>query len=163
MVSGVEVQFRNAATADAPAILAWFSSHAQAMSWGGTEVPENLDPSWFAREIETSTDVYRVAYTAHEPIIGVYGFRRFADEKRIHIIRVAVAPSHRGRGIARRLIDDAVSAANVEKGFVLSLNVYGSNVQAIAVYEHLGFQRVKTRDAPEDASGVAIYMERPAL
>lgn len=159
----MDVQFKLAAQTDAPPILAWFSDHVEAVQWGGTEVPTNLDPGWLAREIETSTDSYRVAYTSDELIIGVYGLRNFAEEKRIHIIRVAVAPSHRGRGIARRLIEDAVSAANVEKGFVLSLNVYGSNVQAIAVYEHLGFRRVKTRDAPEDASGVAIYMERPAL
>jgi ribosomal protein S18 acetylase RimI-like enzyme len=117
-------------------------------------------PAWFARELDDTLSVYRAAYTPHESIVGVYGLRTFAEEQRTHMLRVAVAPECRGKGVGHDLVIDAISTARAQRALTISLNVYGSNVRARKLYEHLGFRAAGKRDAPEDPSGASIYMER---
>jgi ribosomal protein S18 acetylase RimI-like enzyme len=158
----MDVQFRTAREEDAPSIAAWFATHAEAVLWGGPKVPAHFDAPWFAREMDDPSGLYRVAHTPDE-IVGVYGVRSFAQERRMHILRVAVAPAYRSKGIGHALVIDAISIALAREALTVSLNVYGSNVRALKIYEYLGFRVSGKRDAPEDPSGVSIYMERAAL
>ncbi len=158
-----EVQIRETRKDDASSVVAWFATHAEAVRWGGPDVPTNFDANWFSHELDDPRTVHRTAYTSYEPIIGVYGLRSFLQEQRIHIRRLAVAPRFRGKGVGHILVTDAISIALAQKAITVSLNVYGSNAHALQVYELLGFRALRKRDAPEDASGVSVYMERSAL
>ena len=57
-----------------------------------------------------------------------------------HVMNVAVAPSHRRRGIARTLLDNlfAQTAGDGRRGYTLEVRV--SNTGAIKLYEALGFR-----------------------
>lgn len=156
------MKIRQAREADAPSVIAWFTSHADAILWGGPAVPANFDVAWFAHEITATSDAYRTAQAANGDILGIYGLRSFAEEQRVHIIRLAVAPAYRGKGLGRILIADAIALAVKSGTPTISLNVYGSNTRARRLYEELGFRASKTRDAPEDASGVSVFMEHQA-
>lgn len=155
----MDLYFRTAAADDAPRIVGWFASHGEAVLWGGPKVPADFDAAWLAQEMSDPLSLYRVAHTAEGAVVGVYGLRAFPDEGRQHIQRLAVAPGVRGKGLGRRLAADAVATALARGAGRISLNVYGSNLRALGIYERLGFRAAGQRTAPEDASGVSIYME----
>jgi ribosomal protein S18 acetylase RimI-like enzyme len=61
---------------------------------------------------------------------------------RWQIANVAVAPSHRGRGISRRLMEAALNHAAECNGQWVVLQVYARNEVARRLYESLGFELV---------------------
>jgi len=92
-------------------------------------------------------------------VVGYVGLWRILDEGQI--MDVAVLPTYRRRGIARRLLqsllDDCV-AAGVDR---LLLEVRSKNVGAITLYEGLGFVREGLRKGyyPDDGDS-AVLMGR---
>jgi [ribosomal protein S18]-alanine N-acetyltransferase len=71
-----------------------------------------------------------------------------------HLMNVAVAPEHRRRGVARRLIGRLVEEGSGRLPFTLEVRV--SNRPAITMYERLGFRSAGVRpryyqDNGEDA------------
>ena len=57
------------------------------------------------------------------------------------VLGMGLLPDYRGRGIGRALIERTLEAA-WDCGFVrVELDVYADNVRAIALYEHVGFER----------------------
>ena len=74
----------------------------------------------------------------------------------LHILAIATHPDHRGRGIARRLLDHVLDVARATGCSLATLEVRRSNVPAIALYERAGFKTVHVRaryyqDDDEDA------------
>lgn len=74
----------------------------------------------------------------------------------MHILNLAVHPSCRRRGIARRLLTEALAFARTRGAATAWLEVRPSNTPARALYESLGFTEVGTRpqyytDTQEDA------------
>lgn len=63
----------------------------------------------------------------------------FVGRKNGHIRHLQVLQSHWGRGIARRLIADAVALCCEQGCRTLTLNVTKANRRAMALYEHTGF------------------------
>jgi ribosomal protein S18 acetylase RimI-like enzyme len=152
------LQIRNASVVDATTVVAWFSDHEAARSWGGPAVPDPLTAEWLAAELNDSEHVYRTAAGAGV-VVGFYSLRLFASEARGHLRRFATAPSQRRRGLGRILMEDAANEA-ARRGFRrLTLNVYGSNLGARQAYERLGWRVIDSSAAPEDASGLRYAME----
>ena len=58
---------------------------------------------------------------------------------------VAVAPGHRRRGIARKLMDSLIEAAGESGAKAIFLEVRESNIAAKSLYERCGFQRYGRR------------------
>jgi ribosomal-protein-alanine N-acetyltransferase len=95
----------------------------------------------------------------------VWGYMVFwvvADE--MHILNLAVHPGHRRRGIARRLLTEAMNQARPLGAAVAWLEVRPSNSPALTLYHSLGFQEVGRRphyygDTQEDAILLARYWE----
>jgi ribosomal-protein-alanine N-acetyltransferase len=85
----------------------------------------------------------------------LFGYLICARYDRVwHLMNVAVAPEHRRRGVASRLIERLVEEAGDELPFTLEVRV--SNREAIAMYERLGFRSAGVRpryyqDNGEDA------------
>ena len=73
-----------------------------------------------------------------------------------HVMNLAVDPSHRSRGIAKRLLEELfeATAADSRRGYTLEVRV--SNKPAIGLYERAGFRATGVRrgyytDNREDA------------
>jgi len=75
------------------------------------------------------------------------------------ILDIAVAPEQRGRGIARILMDYAVSVAREKDAELLALEVRASNGAAITLYERCGFVRTGLRQKYYEGRDDAVLME----
>ncbi len=104
---------------------------------------------------------------ADDPVRRVVGFIIFwLVEDEMHILNLAVAPAFRRKGIARKLVVDAIKRAGRKGAKKAFLEVRASNAAAQKLYSGLGFTGTSTRrdyyDAPvEDA--VVMTLEQGAF
>jgi len=75
------------------------------------------------------------------------------------ILDIAVAPERRGRGVARLLMDHAITVAREKEAELLALEVRASNVAAITLYERCGFVRTGIRSKYYEGVDDAVLME----
>jgi len=116
------------------------------------------DPVAFASSYEDERDTpletvaERLAPTGDRAIVGAFdggqlvGLAAWHREelRKMHhkgfIWGVYVKDSHRGRGLAKRLLESVICLARQAEGIVmLNLTAYADNQPAIALYESLGF------------------------
>jgi ribosomal-protein-alanine N-acetyltransferase len=87
---------------------------------------------------------------------SVWGCRRFADElvgyfvlmmavDEAHLLNISVAEKRQGMGFGARLLRHAMRLARSGGGDQLLLEVRPSNVPALALYRHFGFQQIGVR------------------
>ena len=87
-------------------------------------------------------------------ILGFLIFWIVHDE--VHILNVATAPEHRGRGAAAAVLEEALSHGRRRRCTLATLEVRRSNEAAIHLYKRFGFRPVGVRpnyyvDEGEDA------------
>ena len=87
-----------------------------------------------------------------KPPLGFLMVQRAADEA--EILTIATAPSERGNGVARHLVDEAVRRLQSENVISLFLEVDENNLPALSLYRKLGFHPVGQREGYYQ-SGVA--------
>ena len=73
-------------------------------------------------------------------VVGYVGSQTVLQEA--DMMNIAVADSHRRRGIAKMLVEELIRQLDA---YQLTLEVRASNAPAIALYENLGFQQVGLR------------------
>ena len=73
-------------------------------------------------------------------VVGYVGSQTVLQEA--DMMNIAVADSHRRRGIAKMLVEELIRQLDA---YQLSLEVRASNTPAIALYETLGFSQVGLR------------------
>jgi [ribosomal protein S18]-alanine N-acetyltransferase len=78
-----------------------------------------------------------------------------ADEA--ELLRVAVRPEHRGRGIAGRLVEACLESCRNRGIRRIFLEVNERNAPAIRVYERAGFSTIAVRKKYYDANAAIIY------
>lgn len=126
------------------------------------------DP-WTAEQLaEAIADEVAVALVLEEgpgEVIGSVLARVIADEA--EVLTIAVAPSHRRRGLGRQLLDAAVAAATARGATTVWLEVRASNRAARAMYASAGFvaagvRRGYYRRPPEDAIVLCHRVPPPA-
>lgn len=78
-----------------------------------------------------------------EEIIGYVGMKMVLDEA--DITNVAVLPAYRRQGVAGQLLGQLLEKAKVQELHSIYLEVRTSNIAAITLYEHAGFQRIGHR------------------
>lgn len=61
------------------------------------------------------------------------------------LLRIAVLPQYRRRGVAHELLGQALSQAAARGATSMFLEVESSNTGALALYEHAGFTRLSQR------------------
>ena len=118
---------------------------------------EPWSPEMLAAELAHPCSVVLVAGGDRAPS-GYACFRLGAGEA--ELLRVAVAPEARGRGIARRLIAagfERLRAAGLASCF---LEVRPANVSALAVYHALGFEPRGHRRAYYRDGSDALVLQR---
>jgi ribosomal-protein-alanine N-acetyltransferase len=99
--------------------------------------------------------VVKSAQTDKGAQIVAYAFlRRVLDE--LHLLKVAVTPTQRGRGIANWFLNHCFTMGAQQGANSVYLEVRLSNITAIKLYEKLGFREIGRRfnyypDSNEDA------------
>jgi [ribosomal protein S18]-alanine N-acetyltransferase len=98
--------------------------------------------SMFASELAKASSICLGALEG-ERLVGYMINARYVDAW--HVMNVAVDPDYQRRGIATRLLERLfeLTADDDRRGYTLEVRV--SNVDAIRLYEKLGFERRGTR------------------
>jgi len=106
------------------------------------EAPQLPQTREFVMENITSGNPQFVALEEGE-VVGWCDIRRHFFPAHAHrgTLGMGIIPAYRGRGLGARLLNATLEAA-FDAGFVrVELNVHADNVQAIALYERVGFVR----------------------
>lgn len=92
-----------------------------------------------------------------ETIIGTAGIYKMTDEE-YELIKMAVAPEHRGKGFGDILLNTCINKAKELR--ISNLVLYSnSNLQpAIKMYEKYGFKHVAVVDAPFETADVKMEL-----
>ena len=101
--------------------------------------PTPWSRSMFAGEIGKPTSLCLGAFDGEsDELVGYLIVSRYVDAW--HVMNIAVAPGHRRRGIAARLLNELFERTRSDdrRGYTLEVRV--SNQEAIALYEKLGFR-----------------------
>jgi ribosomal-protein-alanine N-acetyltransferase len=107
--------------------------------------PTPWSRAMFVAELRKPSSLAVGALTKDGELIGYAFVSRYVDAW--HVMNVAVAPSHRRRGVARALLERMfeVTAVDPRRGYTLEVRV--SNSDAIRLYERLGFESRGVRRA----------------
>jgi [ribosomal protein S18]-alanine N-acetyltransferase len=100
--------------------------------------PTPWSRSMFAGEVGKPTSFCLGAFEPDtDQLVGYLIVSRYVDAW--HVMNVAVAPEHRRRGIAKRLLVELFERTGRDERRGYTLEVRVSNADAISLYESLGF------------------------
>jgi ribosomal-protein-alanine N-acetyltransferase len=100
--------------------------------------------SQYKEEFLSPTRHFVVALDAEQSIVGYAGvFAPGAAEA--DILTVGVVPLHRGKGIAKALIALITDWAHAQGSTAMMLEVKSDNLEAIGLYESLGYLKLNVR------------------
>lgn len=124
--------------------------------------PTPWSHAMFAAELRKPSSLAIGAFAEGDGLIGYAFVSRYVDAW--HVMNVAVAPSHRRRGIAQALLERVleVTAVDPRRGHTLEVRV--SNTDAIRLYERLGFESKGIRRAyyTDNREDALIMWKEPA-
>lgn len=86
----------------------------------------------------------------------IEGFSTFACRPLVNVHDVAVLASHRGQGIARRMLAEAEAIARERGAVKLTLEVLSGNHSAMRLYERIGFAGYQL----DPAMGTARFLQK---
>lgn len=128
----------------------WFPTPEALAQWGGSGLAFPLD----APQIDAMLAETRPPLPTRLAFSGLIGEEVVAHAQLVldrtddiaRLARFAIAPDHRGKGLARPFLADVFARLDQAGDFPrLELNVYTFNTPAIALYESLGFEREGVR------------------
>ena len=126
--------------------------------------PLNKQPMAYKNELLYNQAArYIVAYDDTNPdrntIMGVMGFWLMAGEA--HIMTVGVRREHRRRGIGELILKSAIDLALSCGAFAITLEVRGSNSEAMSLYKKNGFtERGIRKNYYDETHEDAVIMTR---
>ena len=98
----------------------------------------------YREEISAPTRLFVVALDDASSVIGYAGV--FAPGgAEADVLTVGVVPIHRGQGIARELMARITQWATDQGSIAMMLEVKTDNVEAISLYESLGYTKLNVR------------------
>ncbi len=105
---------------------------------------ECFTDNWSENAVSMQIDRQQIiVYKDGNKVIGYCVFMTAADEG--EILRIAVIPNARKRGIGRKLLDSAVKIMKSRGASEIFLEVRASNKDAISLYEKYGFIKTGVR------------------
>ena len=100
--------------------------------------------SLYKEEFSSPTRLFVVAVDHEQSIIGYAGV--FAPGgAEADVLTVGVVPQERGKGVARHLMELITDWARLQGSTAMMLEVKVDNVEAIGLYEALGYMKLNTR------------------
>jgi ribosomal-protein-alanine N-acetyltransferase len=115
-------------------------------------LPEHYSDYFFQSLLRELPEAFIVA-EFHDAVIGYImckiefgfsNFRKLGFVKKGHVVSVAVLDQHRGKGVGKALMLEGINGVVSRKSDEIYLEVRISNIQAIRMYQDLGFQ-IKSR------------------
>ncbi|MFV0297935.1 MAG: ribosomal protein S18-alanine N-acetyltransferase [Hyphomicrobiaceae bacterium] len=131
----------------------------------GTLFPEAWDQEAVAKLLNHPGSIALLAAQGGESAIGGFALAQVAADE-AEILTIGVAPEWRRKGVARRLVDGIVRAAQRSGANTLFLEVADGNAAARGLYEALGFQEVGRRKGyyqPQNGPAEDAIVMRKAL
>jgi ribosomal protein S18 acetylase RimI-like enzyme len=152
----MSVTLRPPLPTDYDVIASWVSDAEACRRWGGPKVPFPFVANELAQLLAVpGGGSYCLAGEGAAPL----GFGQYWPRpgETIHLLRIIVSPTSRGKGLGRelcgQLIAHALAAAPARS---VTLNVYRDNEAAVALYKWLGFEVV-----PDKSKGDSLFMAKP--
>jgi [ribosomal protein S18]-alanine N-acetyltransferase len=110
-------------------------------------LPEHYSDYFFESILKELPESFIVAETNQKVVgyimckieFGFSNFRKLGFVKKGHVVSVAVLPEHRGKGIGRSLLLEAINGLAFRKSDEIYLEVRVSNDLAVRMYQSLGF------------------------
>lgn len=119
--------------------------------------PEPWSSTLLAADLREPTSQVLVAEEGGE-VVGYASFRRAADEA--ELLRVAVTPRARNRGVGRRLVETGLRELAHQGITQCFLDVRRRNAPARALYRRLGFHEAGVRRAYYPDGSDALVLTR---
>ncbi len=140
---------------DLAGIISWISDADECKLWAGPSVtfPLSVD-SLKAQIVYTPENSF--CLEKEEQVIA-FGQLIRKGEQRLHLARIIVDPSERGKGCGRILCGQLIAKASVLQCRWVTLNVYKNNAAAMKLYKRLGFEE-KQPPAEEKVSDDICFM-----
>lgn len=142
------------------AVINLIDAYAQEPLANGAPLPEETKRQLIPGLRRHPTTVILLAHDGPRPVgiaVCFLGFSTFAARPLLNIHDIFTAPSHRGQGVGRRLLE-AVDAKARQLGCCkVTLEVQENNHHARRVYQAAGFKQY----ALQDAGGGALYLSKP--
>ncbi|MBW1752749.1 MAG: GNAT family N-acetyltransferase [Deltaproteobacteria bacterium] len=101
-----------------------------------------------------------------DPSLSLIGYLiagRCHQGKKADILRIAVHPNHRGKGIAKELLETSFRVFSEDNIEEVSLHVDSSNRAAVKLYEKLGFEIIKANPFLGDQDFNIFYVMQMKL
>ncbi len=93
----------------------------------------------------------------NDAVIGTAGlWKQSADE--YELVKMAVDPAHRGKGIGKLLLDRCITEARQQKAARIILFSNSQLKTAIGLYEQYGFHHVVVEDSPFETADVKMEL-----
>jgi ribosomal-protein-alanine N-acetyltransferase len=140
---------RAAGSADLDALAALDASCFGGAAWSRRQLADELEAPGGLLLVATGGDAAR-------PLAGYAAFRRAAGEA--ELLRVAVAPAARRRGLGAALMDAGLGRLRAEGATACFLEVEAGNRAALALYATLGFRPVGRRRGYYPGGGDALLL-----
>ena len=110
-------------------------------------LPEHYSDYFFESILKELPESFIVAETKQKVVgyimckieFGFSNFRKLGFVKKGHVVSVAVLPEHRGKGIGRSLMLEAINGLAFRKSDEIYLEVRVSNDLAVRMYQSLSF------------------------
>jgi ribosomal protein S18 acetylase RimI-like enzyme len=123
---------------------------------------------WWTRRLQDPTSITLGAFDVGDALIGTVRleqFQRARERHKIHLAAMYVMKDYAGKGIGRRLVDEALISSRKMGGIeTMSLTVTSDNLAALRLYGKTGFQefgREKRAVKTEAIYHDKLYMWRP--
>lgn len=116
--------------------------------------PKNQFSSYCNNNSENKSFIY----IKQKNIIGYLMSQTILEE--VHLHNIAVKKSHRGNGIASKMILHLIDESRMNNKSKICLEVNYSNISAIKLYQHHGFTAIGERVNYYEDGGNAILMDR---
>jgi ribosomal protein S18 acetylase RimI-like enzyme len=136
---------RTAADEDLKTLMAWISDKEACKLWAGPKVRFPLALEHLKQDIAYSQENTFALTGAGGELVGL-GQLLDKGNHRIHLARIIIAPNRRGQGLGdllcRLLIDEGLKRFGK---VYFTLSVYSDNVNAVKLYQKLGFKAKTAR------------------
>lgn len=141
------------------ALVAMLDAYARDPAGGGEPLSDYARTHLVAALAERPQAYSVLAFEADQPVglvNCIEGFSTFACKPLVNVHDVAVAASHRGRGVAAQMLALAETIARERGAVKLTLEVLSGNHSASKLYQRLGFAGYQL----DPAMGTAQFMQK---
>lgn len=144
---------------DARALVELLDAYARDPMGGGEPLAEDVKarlPSDLAKRPTSLVLLARIGGVPAGAAVCFEGYSTFAAAPLLNLHDFVVAPSFRGRGVARLLLERVVSEARGRGCCKVTLEVLSNNHRAKAIYAAAGFAGYEL----DPAAGQALFLQR---